>query len=395
MALKKNSEKKSIFLFGPRQTGKSFLLRTLFPKSLSFNLLLSHEFLRYSQEPHLIREEILSQIKSKVLPAGPIIIDEIQKIPLLLDEVHFMIEEYHLNFILTGSSARKLKTSGVNLLAGRALVNYLFPLTYPEIGHDNFDLLKILNRGTLPAIFNLDEPDAHETLMSYVGTYLKEEIIQEALIRKIENFTRFLHSSAHSNGEILNFTKIASDAQVPSRTIIEYYKILEDTLVGHLLPPFKKGKMRKAVSTSKFYFFDLGVTSILCERRLKDIKLKTTQFGVALEHFIFLELKAYLSYNKIYDTLTFWRSLSGYEVDFLIGEHTAIEVKGTHKVQEQDFKGLMILTEELPHALKRLIIVSCEAKTRITEINFKDSKKEIEIYPVEKFLIELWKGAFF
>ena len=371
--LKKDIRKKSLFLFGPRQTGKTYLLRRTFPTSPYYNLLLADTFLKLSQRPQAIREELLALPRK---PTGPVIIDEIQKLPILLDEVQNLIENGY-RFILTGSSARKLRHGTANLLGGRAWTRHLFPLTSPEI--KNYDLIRILNIGSIPSIYTSQNPE--EDLEAYAGTYLREEIQAEGLTRKIENFSRFLQTASLANGELVNFANVASDAQVPPRTVTEYFYILQDTLIGSLLEPFTKTKKRKAIATAKFYFFDVGVANFLAGR--KGIRPRTELFGKALEHFIFTEITAYLSYRNDKRPLSFWRSTSGYEVDFLVGDEIAIEVKGTENVSEKHLSGLKALSEEMP--LKRKIVVSMDSAPRRIGT--------IDVLPVGHFLRELWEGG--
>ena len=370
--LRQDATQKSLFLFGPRQTGKTTLLKTLFPKAIFYNLLLADQFLRLSQRPQLLREELMALHDKKTI----VVIDEIQKLPILLDEVHSLIEDEKLRFILTGSSARKLKRGSANLLAGRAWIRNLFPLVSTEI--KNFDWKRVLRFGALPFVYDSANPD--EELSSYVGTYLKEEVQAEGLTRKIENFSRFLQTAAITNSELINFTSIASDAGVPARTVQEYYQILEDTLIGTLLPPYLKTKKRKAIATAKFYFFDVGVCNHLAGR--DNIKPESTDFGHALEHFIFTELRAWQHYTKQKSELSFWRSTSGYEVDFLIGNHTAIEVKSSKFVQDKHLKGLRALAEDLN--LKNKIVISLDPKPRQID--------DILVLPVAEFLKRLWAG---
>lgn len=374
--LKPVSQKKSLFLFGPRQTGKTFLLRKKFPQSPFYNLLLADVFLKVSQRPQIIREELLAKNHSIKYP---IIIDEVQKLPLLLDEVQALIDEKKWHFILTGSSARKMKRGGANLLGGRARTYHLYPLTSAEIPH--YDLIRILNYGTLPSIYNSDQPEAE--LADYVGNYLKEEIQAEGLARKVENFSRFLQTASLSNAELVNFTSIGSDAQVPPRTVTEYFTILQDTLIGYLLEPFTKTKKRKAISTAKFYFFDVGVANFLAGR--KQILPRTELFGKALEHFVFTELKAYLDYTRDPRPLTFWRAAAGQEVDFLIGESIAIEVKATERVTEKHLQGLKAMAEEKMDWEKKIVVSTDKEARRIGSI---------DILPVEEFLKRLWGGGF-
>lgn len=367
---------RSVFLFGPRQTGKTRWIKDSFPHAPNYNLLLSDVFFNLSQRPHLIREEVLSK-KNLKESADPIIIDEIQKLPILLDEVQHLIQEgYH--FILTGSSARKLKRGGANLLGGRARIRELFPLVTAEV--PDYDLNRFLNYGALPSIYLSDQPE--EDLEAYVGTYLKEEVQAEGLVRRIENFSRFLQVAALYNSELVNFANVASDAGINQKTVCSYFEILQDTLLGTLLEPFTKTKKRKAIATAKFYFFDVGVSNLLAGR--KHIQPKTELFGKALEHFIFTELRAYLSYQKDKRPLSYWRSTSDYEVDFLIDDEIAIEVKSTGMVTEKHLTGLKALSEDIK--LKKKIVVSMDATPR--------KIGDIEVLPVADFLKELWDQTY-
>ncbi|PCJ50952.1 MAG: AAA family ATPase [Gammaproteobacteria bacterium] len=367
--------RKSLFLFGPRQTGKSTLLKSLYPDSPLVNLLMSDQFLKYQLNPRAFREEILTESNRL-----PIIVDEIQKLPILLDEIHYLIENHSYRFILTGSSARKLRRESSNLLAGRALERRLFPLVTREIGQ--YDINRIINFGSLPAIY--DSPDPEEDLFSYVGSYLKEEIQQESNIRKLGPFANFLEQAALDNSELLNFANIASDVGVSANTVKEYYQILEDTLIGTFLPPFKRTIKRKAISKAKFYFFDVGVANILAKRL--NIKPKSELYEKCLEHLVYVELKAWLSYSRNRQSLTFWRSINGQEVDFIIGNEIAIEVKSTTRVQGKHLKGIKALAEEVP--LTHKIIISLDNKKRIMDDNF-------IIYPVKDFFAELWANKIF
>ncbi|MCK5082315.1 MAG: ATP-binding protein [Candidatus Omnitrophica bacterium] len=375
LKLKEESRQKSLLLFGPRQTGKTYLLKKLFPKVPFYNLLRADTFLKVSQRPQIIREELLSY---ETKCPQPIIIDEIQKLPVLLDEVHYLIEEKGYHFILTGSSPRKLKGGAADLLGGRAWTRHLFPLVTREI--PDYDLNRILNYGAIPSIYNSAYPE--KDLAAYVGNYLREEIQAEGLVRKIENFSRFLQTASLFNTELVNFANIASDAGVPARTVAEYFSILQDTLIGHLLEPFVKSKKRKAISTAKFYFFDVGVCNVLAGR--KEIRPKTELFGKTLEHFIFTELKAYLSYAQDTRPLNFWRSKSGYEVDFLIGDDIAIEVKATEMVTERHLSGLKALSEEM--TLRKKIIISMDQSPR--------RLRNVDILPVKIFLQRLWSNVY-
>lgn len=370
-------KKRSFFLFGPRQTGKTFLLERLFPEAPYYNLLLSDVFFQLSQRPMRMREEVVAYRERSTLHQ-PVIIDEVQKLPLLLDEVQYLIDSFGIRFILTGSSARKIKRGGANLLAGRARTHHLFPLVTKEI--PDFDLNRALNFGMLPSIYLSEEP--WEDLTAYCGTYLQEEIQSEGAVRRIENFSRFLESAALSNGELLNFENVARDCAVPPRTVREYFYILEDTLVGTLLRPFRRTQKRKTVSSAKFYFFDVGVGNVLAKRR--NVEPKTGSYGKVLEHFIFTELRAYLSYTNDQRELSFFRTSSGLEVDFLVGDELAVEVKASDNVTERDFRSLQLLSAEMP--LRQKVVVSTERTARRV--------RDVEIIPVGTFLDRLWLGEY-
>lgn len=329
-------KKKSFFLFGPRATGKTWLIRQqLAPQTSILDLLRGETFLRLSQNP-----SDLEALVGTVTEGTVIVIDEVQKVPALLDEVHRLIEEKKFRFLLTGSSARKLKRGQANLLAGRAWTAHLFPLCFSEI--PDFDLDRYLRYGGLPSVYSSENPE--EELEAYVQTYLKEEILAEGLIRKIPPFSRFLKSAALSSGQMMNFAHIGSDAQIAPSTVREYFSILEDTLVGFLLEPWIFSKKRKASQTAKFYFFDTGVTHTIAGT--KTIDRNSNLYGISFEQFIGMELRAWLSYGRVKESLSFWRSLQGHEVDFLVGDHTAIEVKSASRVTSSDLKGLKVLQEE-------------------------------------------------
>jgi predicted AAA+ superfamily ATPase len=364
-------EHRSLFLLGARQTGKRTLVRSTFPSSVFFDLLEADTFRELSARPEYMRQTI---------PSGTrlVVIDEVQKLPSLLDEVHLLVErDKRLRFVLTGSSARKLKRGGANLLAGRAWTARLHPLVHAEVGRGRLN--DRLSRGSLPSV--LDSPAPHEDLRAYVGTYLQEEIRAEGLTRSIENFSRFLAVAGLCNGEQLNYTEVGNDAGVPPRTVREYFQMLEDTLVGYQLPAYQKTVKRKPVATSKFFFFDVGVANTLLKRSA--VTPGSEVYGRALEHLIFLELKAWLDYRRIDSTLAYWRSRSQIEVDFVIGDHIAIEVKGKARVTQRDLGGLRALGEELP--LERRILVCTEPRRRWDG--------DVEIVPVEDFLDDLWSDA--
>lgn len=364
-------KRKSVLLLGPRRTGKSFFIINQIKPDRIINLLEADTFRKFSARPELLREVI--QDKDKIVA-----IDEIQKLPSLMDEVHSLIETRGINFILTGSSARKLIRSHTSLMAGRAKRMYLHPLVSAEI--TNYKLNEILKHGSLPIVFNTDDP--WDELKDYTGLYLKEEILAEALVRKVENFSRFIDFAAMSNGQILNYESIARDAQVPARTIREYYALLEDTLMGFILHPIKSTVKRKCISTGKFYFFDIGVLNSIVGR--KTVSAKTKEYGALFEHFIFLELKAYINYFSTDSQLGFWRSDEN-EVDFVVNGKIAIEVKATEMVQEKHLKGLLKFGQN-EKGDKKIIVSLDKNKRTIGEIN---------IYPYQLFLKDLWAKKIF
>ena len=366
--LKETLKKKSCFLFGPRQTGKSSLIRHDFAKYQVYNLLDNETYIKLSHSPQRLREELHTNQKI-------VIIDEIQKIPTLLDEIHLMIEEYGVKFLLTGSSARKLRKGGVNLLGGRALTKHMHPFSYSEL-KEKFDLTHVINNGLLPPVYFSDISD--EELKAYAGTYLKEEIAQEGLTRNVPAFSRFLEVAALCNGKLINYTNISNDAQVARSTVQEYFQILKDTLIAHEVLPWKKSRKRKPISTSKFYFFDTGVCRFLQNR--SKIKLGSPEFGEMFETFIFHELRTYSDYSNSSEVF-YWRSTSGFEVDFIL-QDTAIEVKASKTIGKNDLKGLIALSEE--GKFKNYILVSFEDKERTIG--------KIKILPWKRFLEKLWGG---
>lgn len=368
--------KKSCFLYGPRQTGKSMLIRESLPVGTPvYNLLDQRLWLDLSADPSRMRQEL----EAKNLYDTLVVVDEIQKLPALLDEVQLLIETRGLRFLLTGSSARKLRRSGVNLLGGRARSRHLHPFSWKELGTD-FDLMAALNRGLIPSIYFSDDPG--EDLRAYVGTYLKEEITAEGLTRNIPAFARFLEVAAACSGKMFNKTEVANDAKVPRTTVIEYFEILKDTLIGYELPAWNKSQKRKAIETAKFYLFDVGIARAL--QKLPPLVPRSQDMGDALEHFLFHELKTWIDARKTNMELHYWRSTSQFEVDFILGDHTAIEVKATSSVSSRDLKGLKALAEE--GCMKRLILV-CQEKTP-RKIG------DILVLPIQEFLGQLWSDAF-
>jgi len=369
--LAKASARKSHFLFGPRQTGKTFLVRRTLPQARTYDLLDSSVYLALSRHPGLIGEE------AATAPGRLVVIDEVQRLPELLNEVHRLIE-HGVKFVLTGSSARKLRRGGVNLLGGRARVLHLHPLTSDELG-DAFDLASALARGTLPSIYFSDDPAAD--LDAYTGLYLQQEVVAEGLARNVPAFSRFLRVAALCNATMVNFTNVANDAQVARTTVHEYFEVLRDTLVLHELPAWRQSRKRKPIASSKYYFFDVGVAGALQGRAA--VRPGTREYGEALETWLLHELVSWRDYVSG-EPLSFWRSTSGFEVDFLIGDHTAVELKASANVSPQDLRSLRALAEE--RVFKRLLCVSLEPRARRVG--------EITLLPLARFLEQLWGGAF-
>ena len=370
----KELQKSSILLLGPRRTGKSAFIRHQAPPHRVYDLLKSDVFLRLSRRPSLIRESLSPKDRL-------IVIDEIQKLPVLMDEVHVMIEEKGVRFLLTGSSARKLRRTHTSLMAGRARTRLLAPFVSAEL--PALDLDRALTYGMLPPVQLSDEP--LEELGSYVGTYLREEIQAEALSRNIEGFSRFLARAALWSSELINFEGVGRDSQVPARTVREYFALLEDTLVGKMLHPLQTTGKRKAVSRGKFYFFDIGVVNALTGRLSPGVN--TPEYGKAFEHFIWQELNAYTNYFAREKPLNFWRDRSGAEVDFVLGESVAVEVKSSRMLHDRDLKGLRAITEQSDYNIERRIVVCREPEPRRVD--------GVEIVPYELFLEQLWSHSLF
>lgn len=360
-------KKKSFFLFGPRGTGKTTLVRHRLMDVTVIDLLEIRTYREYLKDPSLISEQMLHPV---------VVIDEVQKLPDILDEVHRLIESRKVTFLLTGSSARRLKRGGANLLAGRAWWAELFPLTSREI--PDFDLMTYLNRGGLPAIYPSEE--YVEELRAYTALYLKEEIQNEALTRKVAQFSEFLDLMALSNGEEISYQSVAVDCGVSPNSIKNYIQILEDTLVAFQLKAYTKTRKRKAISRAKCYFFDIGVTNSLAGRG--EILAGSELFGKAFEHLILLEVRAFISYRRKTIAMSYWRSTSGFEVDLILADLWAIEIKGTKAIRDKHLKGLRALKEE--GIIPKFAVVSCDRHERTT-------KDGIAIYPWQTFLDKLWQ----
>ncbi len=363
-------KEKSHFLFGPRQTGKTSLVANTFAKVRVYDLLDTSVYLNLNQNPGRLEEELAPNDRI-------VVIDEIQRLPQLLHEVHRLIEKRKVRFLLTGSSARKLRHGGVNLLGGRARVKYMHPFVRRELGKD-FNLDRALSYGLLPSIYFSSNPQAD--LEAYAGSYLQQEIVAEGATRNIPAFSRFLKVAALCNAAVVNFTNVANDAQVPRTTVYEYFEILKDTLMIQEVPAWTRSAKRKPLVSSKYYFFDIGVAASLQGRRFAP---GTPEYGEAFETYIAHELQAYRDYVSG-QSLSFWRSASGFEVDFILGDHTAVEVKAKRTVGSQDLKGLQALSEE--KKLKRYICVCLESRKRILG--------KIHMLPYEEFLDSLWDGQY-
>jgi len=362
----------SAFLWGPRQTGKSTLLKMLFPDAVYFDLLLANEYERFLKNSSLLREILEADTENHL-----VIIDEIQRLPELLNEIQWLIVNRARRFILSGSSPRKIIRSGSNLLGGRALRYELYPLIYREI--PEFDLIKALNNGLLPRHYMA--ANVAKLHSAYVGNYLRDEIMAEARIRKLNTFSRFLEVAAFSNGEMVNFSNIAADCGVSPPTVKEYFQILEETMIGRFVPSFQKRPKRRVILSPRFYFFDVGIAGFLIKRGR--ILPGSEAFGKAFEHFIYQEIHAHSNYSDLNYPVSYWRTVSQTEVDFILGDHeAAIEVKATEMANARHLKGLKSFSEE--YKVKRCILVSNDKHPRKTE--------GIDILPWKIFLDQLWAG---
>lgn len=370
-------DKKSLFLFGPRQTGKSsYIKHQLKDPKLSWTLLDNELYRELSIRPSLLR----NTLKAKGINDGVVVIDEIQMLPSLLNEVHMLIEDTDIHFLLTGSSARKLKKNGVNLLGGRASRCSFHPLVFPEIESFDCSLDRIFVAGLLPAAFNDD--DADDFLSDYVSLYVREEIEAEREIRQLPPFWEFLKTVAATSGDITNYENVARDIGISGVSVREWYNILIDTLIGFEVPPFRKTTIRKSNASSKFYLFDVGVTRKL--QGLSKIEEGTSEFGRYLENYIAMEIRSWLDYNlSDRDGLMYWHTKSGQEVDFIIKDKVAVEVKATKRVSSKDLKGLKALMEE--GMMEKYILVCREEYPQLLD-------NGILVLPYKEFLKDLWQG---
>ncbi len=378
MALPK---KQSAFLWGARQTGKSSYLKQHYTDSIYYDLLDTHEMVRLTKSPHLLREEILAVPTAKL--AHPVIIDEIQKIPNLLNEVHWLIENSPAQFILCGSSARQLKAQSTNLLGGRAWPYYFYPLSFCEI--PNFDLLTALQNGLIPNHYLSSSTYIHDHLQAYIDVYLTDEIRNEGLVRNLPGFARFLDVAGLTNSQMVNMNNIARNCGIDRSTVQSYYQILMDTLLGYYIYPYRKKIKRDLITvTPKFYLFDVGVANFLAKQQV--LTLKGTAAGNSFEHYILMELIAYRGLSRKRCEIYYWRTKTGLEVDFILEQAcVAIEVKISNQVHQQDLKGLIAFCEEHPDT--QAIVVSQDQRPRQLKVN---DRLMIQIMPWQYFLEKLW-----
>lgn len=370
--------KQSAFLWGARKTGKSTYLKEKFSKSVVFDFLKTDLFIEFSKNPSLLREYLLAKDPKRL--KEPVILDEVQKIPQILDEIHWLIENKGIKFILCGSSARKLKKGHVNLLGGRAWRYEMFPLVSREIG--KIDLLRALNHGLVPLHYIQNDEECKKSLDAYVRDYLREEVFSEGLTRNIPAFSRFFEAFGYSHGELTNYSNIARECGVDSKTVKEYYQILVDTLLAVRIEPFKKRQSRDVITkASKYYLFDVGVAGRIAKRHISD--LMGAEFGKAFEHLILMELLAYRSYKEKDFNINFWRTKTGIEVDFVLDSgKVALEIKGSSRVNKKDLYGLKVFDKEF--SPRKSYVVCSEKEKRISG--------KIEIIPWEIFLRDLWDG---
>lgn len=351
---------------------------SIFPKSKYYDLLENDTYERLRRNPSLLRQEL-----SQCRPGEIVIIDEIQLIPELLNEVHWLITRSNIHFILSGSSARKIRRKGVNALGGRAIRNVLYPLVSAEI--ENFDIIRAVNHGMLPTHYlSPDGRILQKRLQAYISVYLKEEIAAEALVRRLPSFTRFMEVAAVTNGEMVNYNNVARDCGVDAKTAKEYFNILEQTLIGYMVPAFSKTVKRRINQSPRFYYFDVAIPNYLLHKH--NLQPGSDDFGHAFEHLMIEELVAYLGYNEIENGLSYWHTYTGYEVDAVLGDaQVAIEFKSSTEVKSKHLRGLKAFKDEHPDA--RLIIVSLDAQPRYFQ--------DVEVMPALHFLRELWQGKIY
>lgn len=365
----------SVFLFGARQTGKSTFLEQQFKNTVFFDLLDSETKRRLSRNPELLFSMLQDKEEGSI-----VVIDEIPEVPELLNEVHRLIQKKHLRFVLCGSSARKLKRKGYNTLGGRAYPCYFYPFVSAEL--PDFDLDRALLYGMLPPHYLSKRPK--NLLAAYIDVYLREEIKEEALVRNIDAFQRFLEVAAITDSEIVNYTNIASDCGVSAKAVKEYFNILEDTLLGYLIPAYTKVVKRKVSQAPKFYYFDVGVYNYLMHRTT--LAPGSAEYGHCFEHFVVQELVAYVGYTHNENKLSYWHTYSGKEIDVVIGDALiGIEIKSTEEIQKRHLSNFKDFKDEYPQS--RCIAVSRDKFNRNIE--------GVECIYILDFLKMLWEGKFF
>ncbi len=373
-------KKQSAFVWGARKTGKTTYLKHTFPKALFYDLLQSDVALTLAKAPHIFREELLKYKDTNTNRL--VVVDEVQKVPGLMDEIHWLIENTEFQFILCGSSARQMKRHGVNILGGRAWKYHFFPLCFPEL--QEFDLLRIFNHGTLPSHYLSDH--YNKSLRAYLDDYLMLEIQAAGIVRNLPAFARFVDALRFSHGEMLNYSNISRQAGIDAKTVKEYFQILVDTLIGYIILPYRKKVSRDIISeTPKFYLFDVGVASLIKHHKFNE--LKGSDAGHALEHYIFTELIAYKHLSELDFEINYWRTKDKLEVDFILNEgEVAIEVKISDVISPSELKGLRAFHQE--HKPKKSILVCQVPRAR----RMIEGDLTLDILPVKDFLQALWAG---
>ena len=352
---------RSFFLFGPRQSGKTTLIENIIDrqKTLSINLFLTSEYTRLIAEPVAFERELDAAIKNQRITT--IFIDEIQRIPELLNTIHVYLEQNkNIQFILAGSSARKLKRMNANMLAGRALTCKLYPFCVSELKENLSSLKELLEFGLIPTVYlNNDKAEKRDILRSYIETFIKEEIELEAKIRKLDSFIRFLQVAGNENGNILNFSNIGRDVGTNYNTVKDYFQILEDCLIGFFLYPFSRSMRKRFSKHPKFYFFDCGVVRALTKRLNVELTSLDPDYGRLFEHFVILEIVKLNSYLKLDLELSYYRTDSGIEVDLIIETPArkliALEIKSTGEPKPTHVTSLNAFKKDYPEAQCYLI----------------------------------------
>ncbi|MCY3704403.1 MAG: AAA family ATPase [Gammaproteobacteria bacterium] len=366
----------TFFLWGPRQAGKSTLLRHWYPDGRWIDLLKSDEFRRYLTNPEYLRQEI----EAEGFPGDrQVVIDEIQKVPALLDEVHWLMENRGIRFALCGSSATKVKRGAANLLGGRAVRYELLGMTAPELGGD-FDLTRLLNAGYLPRIYRNTRPT--RLLDAYINDYLVQEVAAEGVVRKLPAFSRFLDVASLSDGEVVNLTNVAAECGVSLNTVKNYFQVLVDMLLARWIPSYRARPKRRVIQAPKLYLTDVGIVNRLARRG--PLVPGSELFGRAFENWICHELSAWMSYREFDGRLSYWRLASGTEVDFVVGDmQLAVEAKASTSIGSRHLRGLRSVIRD--HAsIERRVIVCLEPRARRTSDG-------IDILPAEDFARQLWQ----